>query len=87
MKIGKTLSYVPVIGVYTPDGMKRAQAKRAARKLDGRRSFIGGALTLPFRVALWLVAWPIALVRSRNRRSRIETNRVIAALDSRKDSV
>jgi hypothetical protein len=67
--------------------MKRSQAKRAARKLEGRRSFIGGALTLPFRVALWIVAWPIALVRSRNRRHRIETNRVIAALDSRKESV
>lgn len=87
MKLAKVLSHVPVIGVYTPEGMRRAKAKRVERNLAGRRSIVGGAITLPFRVALWVVAWPIALVRSRNRRHRIETNRIIASLDKRSDSV
>lgn len=87
MTLGKALSHVPIIGVYTPDGWKRAKAKRAERELTGRRSFVGAVVTLPFRAALWLVAWPVALVRSRNRRSRIETNRILAALDKRDETV
>jgi hypothetical protein len=81
MKAAKIISHVPIVGVLTPDGWKRAQTKRAARRVEGRRSFIGGALTLPFRVALWIVAWPIALIRSRNRRHRIETSRIISAIE------
>lgn len=51
------------------------------------------ALKLVGRGTLWLVFWPLALVRSRNRKHRRETDRIVAEirasrpLDTERDHV
>ena len=82
MTTKSVLARTPILWAFTAEGRQRVSVERARRKRYGRRSFVGGLVTLPFRAALWIFIWPVALVRNRNRRHRAETNRLIDAIEA-----